>query len=346
MPASIDVKGRYRIFTWPGNLDTQISTYNSLLCVVRRPNDRFFTSVQQYIPGIGLPFTVFSAGSSYSMVTRSDPTMFSITNNNAVTVDIPQALNVKSPLFTLGLDKESIVVPISSYIFSDNNRMQSIITTRANSEGYYNNLTLYNVQLVKDLNIVPPFTHFYPNSSYEIRNSFPNTNAYSFFAPYISEMGDYWALGNNSLGQFGMGHLFNSNYPLYRNSSLTGILSTDKIFGKWHKIVENQGSVMALSANGSKLKLFVCGDNTYGQLGLGHTETPISVFTNVPGNWKDIMPGKHSLAVNENNLLYSCGLNTSGQLGLGNTSPVYVFTQVNSLNSTPIYTTINSICLS
>lgn len=343
MPSDINIKGRYGIFAWPG-YDSLINTYNSQLCVVRRVAPVFFSSVQQYIPGLGnQPFTSFQTGSAYTVVTRSNSSDFNITNLNYEFFPLKAATIIKNPIFTVGLDRESIFVAISSYIYSNNNPIKSIVKTRE-SNGFYNNLESLNIQLVKELNIPLTFTHFEPNSGYELRNN----TTFILFAPLKSEMGTFYGLGNNTIGQFGMGHLFNSNLPLYRSSSTSNIvLSTENIFGKWQKIVENQGSVMALSANGNNLKLFVCGDNTYGQLGLGNTSTPVTVFRNVPGNFRDVMPGKHSLAIDNNGMLYSCGLNTSGQLGLGHSNPVNTFTQVNTFNSNPINTNtvVNSICV-
>jgi len=161
------------------------------------------------------------------------------------------------------------------------------------------------------------FTHFLPNSGYQLRNRAP----YTFFAPLQSEMGDAYATGYNTNGEYGMGYR-------YDNNSFPG----DNIYGVWDKIVFNDsrqqvtwngqsfytGSIAALSSCGASKALFVLGSNLYGQLGTGSDQQYYPTWTRVSGQWADIEMGmQHMLATNTQGHLYACGRNNYGQLGLG-----------------------------
>jgi alpha-tubulin suppressor-like RCC1 family protein len=81
-------------------------------------------------------------------------------------------------------------------------------------------------------------------------------------------------------------------------------------------ILKNDGSVYA------------CGDNTYGQLGLGNNTTK-NTFTKATTNIKQIACGGHHTFILKNDRsLHSCGDNGSVQLGLGDDTDKNTFTQV------------------
>jgi alpha-tubulin suppressor-like RCC1 family protein len=67
-----------------------------------------------------------------------------------------------------------------------------------------------------------------------------------------------------------------------------------------------------------KDELYVCGDNNYAQLGLGHTWPVQSSRKNYLKNVKKICcGGSHSMAMTVSNKIYVWGSNKYGQLGLG-----------------------------
>jgi hypothetical protein len=248
----VEVRGKYRTFRYDGNAPLDFTTYNNLLCVVRRPNPTTFITLQQYVPGQGGQFTTFQPGSSYTIVSRSDGTQetYNFDIGPYTRVDrLPSTINVKSPGFYIGLDKNSIVVPISSYALSVNNPLSSVVGINyINGQG--NRLQYVyadNFKTGAPLN----FTHFLPNSGYELRSRIP----FTFFAPLQSEMGDAYATGRNDYGQLGMGYQYNS-------------FDYTQLYGNWDKVVTSTTHAAALSTCGTKIKLFVCGGNTFGQLGL------------------------------------------------------------------------------
>ena len=80
--------------------------------------------------------------------------------------------------------------------------------------------------------------------------------------------------------------------------------------------------------------LWVCGYNSYGQLGLGDTITrnsPVQVGTLT--NWSQISISGTSMAIKTDGTLWSWGYNNYGQLGLGNTTSYSSPVQVGSLTN-------------
>ena len=254
----INVRGRYRAFTYDGTTSFDFTTYANNVSVIRRPNEISFVTLRQYIPGISTPFTTFEPGSSYVVVSRNSDANFDMGPYTRVD-RLPSSLNVRSPQYYLGLDKNSITIPLSVYALSVNNPLSSVTgITYINGVGASQS-TVTTDQIRNGFQT--SFTHFLPNSGYQLRNRVP----YTFFAPLQSEMGDAWATGYNVNGQLGMGYQYNS-------------FGYTQLYGNWDKVVTSITHAAALSTCGTKKKLFVCGGNAYGQLGL----TPVANGTLQP----------------------------------------------------------------
>ena len=77
--------------------------------------------------------------------------------------------------------------------------------------------------------------------------------------------------------------------------------------------------------------LWGCGQNTYGQLGLGDSNNRYT-FTQVTTNTDDIKEiycgAGHTLILENDGTLWGCGYNVDGELGLGDTTDRTTFTQV------------------
>jgi hypothetical protein len=263
---SINVNGRYCLFPYVGASSSTTfrdSTYVNNICSVSTPNPLGFSLYLPYIPGLTQPnqgLTTIAPGSSYQIISREDGVKWSLTYPGSDVDRLPAAINVKTPLFMIGLDKNSIVVPISSYVLGVNSPLSSIGQMRL-TNGTYASINQFNAADVKN-GLYFGDTHFRPNSAYRLRNRVP----FTFFAPLQSEMGDAWATGANDKGQLGMGYQYSSD------------VGYTQLYGNWDKVVMSLTHAAALSACGTKKKLFVCGQNDYGQLGL----TPVVNYTLQP----------------------------------------------------------------
>jgi len=135
---------------------------------------------------------------------------------------------------------------------------------------------------------------------------------------YLGEDGNVYASGLNNYGQLGAGDTNN-------------LLSVTKISipseGKIKRIITDRYknlrgndllNVFYLDDMGN---VYACGYNSYGQLGLGHTNNVKNVTQiNFPGGTKivDVVSDLYSTwYVDTEGNVYSCGNNESGQLGLG-----------------------------
>lgn len=90
-------------------------------------------------------------------------------------------------------------------------------------------------------------------------------------------------------------------------------IGTDK---NWVKVESGHRHAIALKKNGT---IWGWGTNTYGQLGMGHTNV-ISTPTRIGSlsGWKDFsVGGYHTMFLRSNTYLYAAGLNSSGQFGDG-----------------------------
>ena len=76
-------------------------------------------------------------------------------------------------------------------------------------------------------------------------------------------------------------------------------------------------------------KLYGCGANQFGQLGLGDTESTKTYLMYITDNVKEVYSGYgHTFILKNDGSLWACGYNNMGQLGLGDTTNRSTFTQV------------------
>ena len=140
--------------------------------------------------------------------------------------------------------------------------------------------------------------------------------------------GSLWACGANSDGQLGLG----DTTARYTFTQVTTNINNDVkqiACGVFHTfILKNDGSVWS------------CGNNGYGQLGLGDTTkrtTFTQVTTNINNDVKYIACGQyHTFILKNDGSVWSCGDNYYGQLGLNDTTDTdrKIFTKVtNNINN-------------
>ena len=130
--------------------------------------------------------------------------------------------------------------------------------------------------------------------------------------------GTLWGCGRNIYGQLGLG---NTNYITTFTEITTNTDDIKQIYCGFYYtfILKNDGT------------LWGCGENGYGQLGLGD-KTNRTTFTQIitnADNIKQVYCGNYYTIILKNDgTLWGCGYNGNGQLGLGDTNNRITFTQV------------------
>ena len=120
---------------------------------------------------------------------------------------------------------------------------------------------------------------------------------------FLTQNGLLYATGENSKGQLGIGNLDNQFSPV--SIPFFKSMQIKKVTAGWYHTI-------FLTTTGD---VYVCGDNTYGQLGNG-----TNVATNIPIKLdlkcSDIAAGQgHSVFLTTDNKVYTAGWNWYGQLG-------------------------------
>jgi alpha-tubulin suppressor-like RCC1 family protein len=118
--------------------------------------------------------------------------------------------------------------------------------------------------------------------------------------------GELYSCGQNDAGQLGLGDNSDRHVLTFVSERSPG--------DSWVDMWAGHAYIMLLTENGD---LYTCGENNFGQLGLGHKNN-INTLTYVSSGWKVIRSGwQHTLAIDNTGDLYACGRNAHGQLGLG-----------------------------
>ena len=130
--------------------------------------------------------------------------------------------------------------------------------------------------------------------------------------------GTLWGCGWNGHGQLGLGNT--NNIALFTKVT-TNVDNIKSVYcGNYYTLI--------LKNNGT---LWGCGDNDYGQLGLGDTTDKL-MFTIIGINTNDIKSiycGQyHTIILKNDGTLWTCGDNEFGQLGLGDNTNRKIFTQI------------------
>ena len=130
--------------------------------------------------------------------------------------------------------------------------------------------------------------------------------------------GTLWGCGRNDYGHLGLGDTTN------RTTFTQITTNADDV----KEIYCGQYYTFVLKNDGT---LWGCGQNSYGQLGLGDNtdrNTFIQITANTD-NIKEIYCGEnHTFILKNDGTLWSCGWNERGQLGLGDTTNRTTFTQI------------------
>ena len=140
----------------------------------------------------------------------------------------------------------------------------------------------------------------------------------SYHSLILKNDGTLWGCGNNNYGELGLGDTINRNTFTEITTNTNNIKSV--CCGSAHTfILKNDGT------------LWGCGNNEYGQLGLGDSNNR-TTFTEITNNTDDIKSvycgANYTFILKNDDTLWGCGYNGYGNLGLGDTTNRYTFTQV------------------
>ena len=134
----------------------------------------------------------------------------------------------------------------------------------------------------------------------------------------LQNNGTLWGCGKNNYGQLGLEDT-NNRYTFTVISTNPGNIRSIHC-GENHTIILKSDST-----------LWGCGDNSYGQLGLGDTNYS-TVFTKLFASTNDIKTiycgSEYTIVLKNDGTLWGCGYNNYGQLGLGDTTNRKTFTQI------------------
>jgi alpha-tubulin suppressor-like RCC1 family protein len=131
----------------------------------------------------------------------------------------------------------------------------------------------------------------------------------------ICQNGDVWTFGYNNLGQLGLG---NTNTYTVPTKAIVAVSNTSTTAGA---LISADGGIghTVLAMNDASGTIYVFGDNTYGQLGVGQSYTSKTSPTVLAG-YNGVLVGCGGLNTTmllSNNTLVSFGNNTNGQTGDG-----------------------------
>lgn len=126
----------------------------------------------------------------------------------------------------------------------------------------------------------------------------------------VTAQGRLFAFGRNEWGQLGLGHKTKTSKPTHVQA-FDGARVKLVSCGRYHTVVVTEGE-----------KVFACGSNTEGQLGVKVTGESSAVFVHVaslpPGPFRALSCGAdHTIIIAEDGGVYAWGAGAVGQLGNG-----------------------------
>ena len=205
----------------------------------------------------------------------------------------------------------------------------------------------------------------------------------AFFTVCVDYEGFIWSFGKNNFGQLGRGNKVNFNVPqkllkippvvsVSCGGDFTLVITNDDNLWSWgrndcgqlcHGDKEDRSkpqktsfsNISKISAGGNHSlfqnihkEIFSCGDNQFGQCGLGNVsrcQIKPSLIPNLPSNIVHFVCGyEHSLFLDSEGNVFSVGYNMHGQLGLGHNRDQKVLNKIPNIPPIKLISCVTSSC--
>ena len=163
---------------------------------------------------------------------------------------------------------------------------------------------------------------------------------------FLTDTGKVWACGKNSDGQLGLGDNVDRNIPTEITSAIAPLFYPNKIV----YIAAGNSHTIFLTDEG---KVWVCGKNSEGQLGLGDN-TSRNIPTALISPSENFYLNKivsvacgfsHNVFLTDTGQIWVCGDNSEGQLGLGDNFPRNIPINILTISELfPYYKIISIAC--
>ena len=230
------------------------------------------------------------------------------------------------------LDSLKSILEDEGVIVTEEDDMASLIVKTDNEFDNKNNLLANNKQALVDALVSKGIDCTIDNTWEELFNfiklfkDYLNVNVIassilcgSQHTFILKANGDLWATGDNSSGQLGLSATTGTSVKSFKKVNVDNVKQV--ICGdNFSYILKKDGTVWA------------CGNNYYGQLGLGYNSSSNDIYFFKNIDITDVQQiacgGSHTMILKTDGTLWATGYNNYGQLGLGDTDTRKLFTKV------------------
>lgn len=251
-------------------------------------------------------FDTITAGDNHTVMLKSDGTVWTVGNNQYGQLGTDDTANRSIPTKVLGISGVKAIAAGGNH------------TVMLKSDGTVWTMGLNNYG---QLGLGDTVNRSTPTQISGI-TGVSAISAGSAHTVMLKSDGTVWSMGYNDFGQLGNGQAY------VHKSTPTQVLNISGVSA----IAAGFNSTMLLKTDRT---VWVLGENSYGQLGLGYTYNAPSIPIQVPGisDAKAISVGYwHTVILKTNGTVWSSGLNENGVLGIGNVTSKTSYVQATGIN--------------
>ena len=295
----------------PDNINS-MNTSDAVIALSKRGRNSLPQEIWEYILEYFFKAKMIACGGSHTIILTKDGTLFACGSNDHGQLGLGDTTHrntfTKVPALPEGEVAKQVVAGLEhTMILAEDG------TVFACGHNLYGQLGLGDDESLNTFTAVPPFPEGVVVAQIV---------AGDLHTMICAQDGTVFACGYNSYGELGLGDYDYRNYFTAVTTLPKGVVIKQVIAGSNHTMILAKDS-----------RVFACGDNSNGQLGLGHEEQMIT-FTAVPtlpdGKVAtQVIAGEdYTMIIAEDGTVFACGWNAEGQLGLGDTTHRNTFTEV------------------